>query len=714
MKKIGIWLQTEYKRAAAVLPLILKRAVILTVVCLGAVGIIALCTKVFWNEDKEMPKLRVGYVAEENMITELAVSYVQNMESVQSLCSLEPIAEQEGKLLLEQGALSALIVLPEDVMNEILSGNNAPAKLYLPKDAAAGGGIRAVASTLFEEFTSACMGMLRTAQAEIYATKTILEDLLQEYQVQDAAVSEDLLQTMYDDINKFNLAVVTKREDLFEKKNLSLTGTDTYTVYFGSALLAVYGLLSGLFWSKYCKRPYLEQLTAVRRMGIGYAVQIVTRCAAGGILAFLVLLLPLVLFKLPFLRTVISVEWTAAGIISLFLITIFIAIYQVFLCEIVEKQESILVVAGVLAVVQAYLSGCLIPSVLLPEAITRIGAWMPAAYMKAGFTVLLTGEVQGLASAIKGLLLWSLILFGITFLWMQAREQTRLPAAEKKALSDKSFSIWRNDSKMHVPSVCVVMLRRLLHKKSIWISMFLVAVSSVSIVFAEKESSTQIKTAVYDMSGMYESLLEDYEGIVDFELYQSEEQVKKAVLNGDVECGYILPEDLTEEIVSQRANQLVNVYQDADAVAVPIVNEILFERIFYQASRKWYEDYMTKSQVPSELGADKVALKEKIDNSFDSQIAAGSTFHFEVEWIGNQGEAMIQDGGKTSYPVFMVASFTVLLCLLQGVLQILSDIRNHCFYKRNRVEMSVITIALPVLMGLLTAFIVIKLVELLL
>ena len=67
MKKIGIWLQTEYKRAAAVLPLILKRAVILTVVCLGAVGIIALCTKVFWNEDKEMPKLRVGYVAEENM-----------------------------------------------------------------------------------------------------------------------------------------------------------------------------------------------------------------------------------------------------------------------------------------------------------------------------------------------------------------------------------------------------------------------------------------------------------------------------------------------------------------------------------------------------------------------------------------------------------------------------------------------------------------------
>ena len=113
----------------------------------------------------------------------------------------------------------------------------------------------------------------------------------------------------------------------------------------------------------------------------------------------------------------------------------------------------------------------------------------------------------------------------------------------------------------------------------------MVAVSSVSIVFAEKESSTQIKTAVYDMSGMYESLLEDYEGIVDFELYQSEEQVKKAVLNGDVECGYILPEDLTEGIVSQRANQLVNVYQDADAVAVPIVNEILFERIFYQASR---------------------------------------------------------------------------------------------------------------------------------
>lgn len=171
MGKYRIWLQMEYKRAAVMLPSILKKAVLLVAVCFLAVGVTAFCAGVSQDRGSGEPSLKVGYTAQENQITALAIAYVQGMESVKSLCSLEAVTEQEGKLLLQEGKLSALIVLPDDVINEILSGSNTPATLYLPEShnrAVSGGGLGAVGSMLFEELAAAGIGMLGTAQAEIY------------------------------------------------------------------------------------------------------------------------------------------------------------------------------------------------------------------------------------------------------------------------------------------------------------------------------------------------------------------------------------------------------------------------------------------------------------------------------------------------------------------------------------------------------------------
>ena len=181
------------------LPLILRRAMILVCVCLTAAGMIAFCAGVLQKQNSGGQKLRVGYTAEESQITNLAVSYVQNMESVRSICTLEPVTEQEGKQLLENGGLAALIVLPEDVINEILSGSNAPATLYLHgtgRSTVSGGGLGAVGSMLFEELSSAALGMLSTAQAEIYASDAVLRELTAEYGPDNGMSAGGLLESM--------------------------------------------------------------------------------------------------------------------------------------------------------------------------------------------------------------------------------------------------------------------------------------------------------------------------------------------------------------------------------------------------------------------------------------------------------------------------------------------------------------------------------------
>ena len=62
---------------------------------------------------------------------------------------------------------------------------------------------------------------------------------------------------------------------------------------------------------------------------------------------------------------------------------------------------------------------------------------------------------------------------------------------------------------------------------------------------------------------------------------------------------------------------------------------------------------------------------------------------------------------EMTYPVRMVVIITILLCVLQGIVQVIIDTKNQRFYKRNRAVMSVLTMMLPVLLGLLAGFLVI-------
>lgn len=59
------------------------------------------------------------------------------------------------------------------------------------------------------------------------------------------------------------------------------------------------------------------------------------------------------------------------------------------------------------------------------------------------------------------------------------------------------------------------------------------------------------------------------------------------------------------------------------------------------------------------------------------------------------------------YPVYMVAVIAVALCALQGIMQVASDVREQNFYKRNRWQVSVLTLLLPLMLGGLCALMII-------
>ena len=234
-----------------------------------------------------------------------------------------------------------------------------------------------------------------------------------------------------------------------------------------------------------------------------------------------------------------------------------------------------------------------------------------------------------------------------------------------------------------------------------WISLAAIVVLSVFILRMERDSEIQIRAAVCDESGAFQELIAAYDGLVVFEQYESDTAVQRAVQRGDVDCGYVLPETLAAKMTTQHARREILVYQDADAVAVPVVNEILFERIFRQVSCKWFEEYLLQSSIIQKAGVGEAHLRERVTAFFHEELSAGTTFRFEIRRIGTLDKAAADD--PTVYPVYWVAAAAVVLCALQGIWQVAADLAAQQFYRQNRAVVSAWTFALPVMLGVLCA-----------
>ncbi len=743
-----IWFVTEWKRAVAQLPVLLKRLVIFVIACVVLMGLTVFGTRQIWSgNNTQKTTVRIGYVAPEDMLTKLAVSYVEQLESVKSWCSLEKTTVDKGMALLENGALTALLILPDDLVNEILTGSNAPVTVYLPESVDAS----VTNSKVFEELANAGVGMLQTAQAEIYAAETLAGE----------AGVKNLLEEMYYDINRFNLSIALTRESLWENISLSVTGNHTYAVYYGSAFFAVYLLVAALFIGNFCKRNHLQQFMAWRRLGIPFAWQLASQWSALLLLMALVGVLPFCLLLYPPFAELLSVVFTPQMAVAVFFALALSAMYALMVYQYVGEHQRAVLVLGLLALAQGYAAGCIIPSVLLPQGIAAVGAFVPAAYIKAAFTILFTGSTQNFSEVILGLAVWSCVCFVFAWFgialperkglgvkgkdknvkWQQEsigglhkrnvnnnnilknqemfqdtnrvdikkinKEEIaeEIKEGEKKAqnlqnarykssntqvvknIQDDGKTYKTTEASFWMP-IFWILFKRLFYQKSLWVCLCLVVILSAAAVHMENSTETSIVAAVYDADGFMEETLTQYQGLVKFVLCSSEEEVKQMVLRDKAECGYILPAQILEQMAQRKADDSIIVYEDGDAVAARVVDEVLFQKLFHCASLQWFEGYIAEKS-----GSENMENLE-ISSVVEEQIAKDKTFAIQIERLG-------EEQVPPAFPARLLVVSGVLLCALQGLAQAGVDWQKKRFYKYNRAVIVLITVVQPVVMGML-------------
>lgn len=663
MQRIKTWLQTEYKRAMAILLGIFVKSILITLVM--GVLLHGVTSWLEMRQKEEHTRLRIGYVAEEDMLTKLLVSYVAGMDSLEQWCRFVSVTEEEGREELQEGKLAALLILPENVIDEILTGSNAPATLILPLQSSALG-------VVFEELADAGIRMLSVAQGEIYTVYELANVL---------ELNREQLQSAFDAINAYNIDLFMNREAYFEVNKVSVTGSEETVVYYGSAFVAFWLLLGGVMFGGYIKHNEQEQLFMWKRLGISPVIQVVGRILVIAIL-LVIMTLPLFgLWILPWLRDRLIPFFTWQSLCAIALAILCVAAYDMLLYQVSEQHRTAIVVVGLFAVVQSYVSGYLIPTVLLPQVVQKLSAFVPASYVRQAFSIFFSGDTQH-----TGRICIRLFLFVILFLILNVGVMYN--KAGKAAEGNSFFSSHKKKEKICIKgNIFLVYIKRMLYRKSFWCSLIVITLLSIGLVSLEKQSETSITAAFYDESGEWEQLLSNYDGYIQFVACESEAEVRELVLYDEVECGYYIPVDFRDRLQNGNAWKSIAFYKDADAIMADTVNEILFEQLFANLSREWFLTYMENTEMLSSV--------------LENKLTDGSTFEIKKEyWNTKKKESTSEKEKHVTYPVMIVIIAAIALCGLSGVWEAIEDYKRYYFFKRKAFIIVSLSIGLPIICGM--------------
>ena len=154
-------LKLHIKRYASLIPGILLETLLFLLVVLG-IGVFA--AKVLY-QDKAIGEIKVGVVAQEDEKTELLLTFVESMDSMKGTVSFTLLTQEEAGAQLKSGEIYAAVIMPEGLVEGILSGQNIPARILI-------GNSRGKAETeVFIQLSSAGANLLTTAQAGIFAER---------------------------------------------------------------------------------------------------------------------------------------------------------------------------------------------------------------------------------------------------------------------------------------------------------------------------------------------------------------------------------------------------------------------------------------------------------------------------------------------------------------------------------------------------------------
>jgi len=302
---------------------------------------------------------------EGDSLPDLLETFIPNMKDVSEYCEVVALDREAAIRALEQGEVTAVLVLPENLAQGIMDGTNPDVELIVA-------GNRPLEALLTLSVGRSASDMLASVQGGIYA---VLETYLEQ--------SPGHLS--YGDVmSQINLRYIRwtlGRQKMFRLEPIAVTSQLPVDVHYGLSLLVFLALsLAPLFMAVYDGGWIRSQkrYRAAGRGSIGFYLCALAGCTA--VLLPLITVVSLVLTRGDFSTSI----WTGA------LCALFCGAFGTLCCLLTANTGSCGMVSFVSALVFLFLGGGVLPPVLLPRTLQKLMYLSPVTWLRA--TLALSAE----------------------------------------------------------------------------------------------------------------------------------------------------------------------------------------------------------------------------------------------------------------------------------------------------------------------------------
>lgn len=225
--------------------------------------------------------------------------------------------------------------------------------------------------------------------------------------------------------------------------------------------------------------------------------------------------------------------------------------------------------------------------------------------------------------------------------------------------------------------------KRILKKPMFQITILLIPILLFLLFTFNKSSDSLVRVALISGNDEYsqnfvKDLLDSSNHVISYYQCYDESQMRKDVLTGKAECGYIMPDDMPQKITqfsSKKKQGIITAIVKKESISTKIVNEIIYGRLFSERAYPVLKDFINEKQ-PDRLTS---AEDEKMYDTFSKYLIEPLMFSFEYA-DGNKNDLLNNDDSSHNYymlPVRGILSVLILVSSMSGVLMLSNDDRKN-------------------------------------
>lgn len=225
--------------------------------------------------------------------------------------------------------------------------------------------------------------------------------------------------------------------------------------------------------------------------------------------------------------------------------------------------------------------------------------------------------------------------------------------------------------------------KRILKKPMFQITILLIPILLFLLFTFNKSSDSLVRVALISGNDEYsqnfvKDLLDSSNHVISYYQCYDESQMRKDVLTGKAECGYIMPDDMPRKIAqfsSKKKQGIITAIVKKESISTKIVNEIIYGRLFSERAYPVLKDFINEKQ-PDRLTS---AEDEKMYDAFSKYLIEPLMFSFEYA-DGSKNDLLNNDDSNHNYymlPVRGILSVLILVSSMSGVLMLSNDDRKN-------------------------------------